>query len=144
VFEVETDASVGAGGSTRFEVRLTNNGDEPVTDVSAKLFADDPISVSDDEAFVDEIGPGETATVTFSIDAAGSATPKVYPVSLDFQYDEPDGDTKLSDTYRVPVEVTESQGGGGILSLLLGPGGVGLGLVLIVGGIAALRRSRSS
>ena len=144
VFGVETDASVGAGGSTRFEVRLTNNGDEPVTDVSAKLFADDPISVSDDEAFVDEIGPGETATVTFSIDAAGSATPKVYPVSLDFQYDEPDGDTKLSDTYRVPVEVTESQGGGGILSLLLGPGGVGLGLVLIVGGIAALRRSRSS
>ena len=147
VFDVETDATVEAGGSTRLEVRVTNNGDEPVSDVSAKLFADSPVSVSDDEAFVSSIEPGETATITFSIGAAGSATPKVYPVSLDFQYDEPDGDTKLSDTYRVPVEVTESEGGGGILSLLTGPGGLGLGLVLLVGGVAGVvlfRRSRSS
>jgi hypothetical protein len=118
-----------------------------VSDVSAKLFADSPVSVSDDEAFVSSIGPGETATITFSIGAAGSATPKVYPVSLDFQYDEPDGDTKLSDTYRVPVEVTEQEGGGGILSLVSGPGGLGLGLILVLGGVAGVvlfRRSRSS
>ncbi|MEF8869922.1 MAG: sialidase [Haloarculaceae archaeon] len=148
VFGIETDATVEAGGSSQLEVRVTNNGDEPVSDVSAKLFADSPISVSDDEAFVDAIEPGETETLTFSIGAAGSATPKVYPVSLDFQYDEPDGDTKLSDTYRVPVEVTESGGGGGILSLFagLGLGGAGLGLVLAVGGlagVAVVRRSRS-
>jgi hypothetical protein len=150
VFQVETDASVGAGGSTGLDVRVTNNGDEPVTDVSAKLFADSPISVSDDEAFVSTIDPGETETLTFTIGAAGSATPKTYPVSLDFQYDEPDGDTKLSDTYRVPVEVTERQGGGGILGLgpFAGAGvaGVGLALVLTVGGlagVAVVRRSRS-
>ena len=147
VFSVETDASVETGGSTQLEVRVTNNGDERVSDVSAKLFADSPVSVSDDEAFVDAIEPGETETLTFTIGAAGSANPKVYPVSLDFQYDEPDGDTKLSDTYRVPVEVTERQGGGGILSLLAGPGGLGLGLALAVGGVAAValvRRSRSA
>ncbi|MEF8902819.1 MAG: sialidase [Haloarculaceae archaeon] len=148
VFEVDTDATVGAGGSSALRVQVTNNGDEPVSDVSAKLFASSPISVSDDEAFVDAIEPGETETLRFSISAAGSATPKVYPVSLDFQYDEPDGDTKLSDTYRVPVEVTDSGGGGGILSLLAGFGveGAGLALVLTVGGLAGLavvRRSRS-
>jgi hypothetical protein len=148
VFDVETNATVSAGGSSRLTVDVTNNGEEPVSDVSAKLFADSPISVDDDEAFVDEIGPGETETVTFSIAAAGSATPKVYPVSLDFQYDEPDGDTKLSDTYRVPIEVTESGGGGGILSLFAGAGmgGIGLALVLTVGGlagVAAVRRSRA-
>jgi hypothetical protein len=145
VFDVETNATVDAGGSTQLEVRVTNNGGEPVSDVSAKLFADSPISVGDDEAFVSTIGPGETETLTFTISAAGSATPKVYPVSLDFQYDEPDGDTKLSDAYRVPVEVVEQEGGGGILSLLLGPGG--LGLVLVIGGLAGVafvRRSRSS
>jgi hypothetical protein len=149
VFEVETEATVDAGGSSDLRVRVTNNGDEPVSDVSAKLFASSPISVSDDEAFVDAIEPGETETLRFSIGAAGSATPKVYPVSLDFQYDEPDGDTKLSDTYRVPVEVTESQGGGGFLGLLAGLGfeGIGLALVLTVGGLAglvAVRRSRAS
>jgi len=147
VFEVETDATVGAGGSSDLRVRVTNNGDEPVSDVSAKLFASSPVSVSDDEAFADTIEPGETETLRFSISAAGSATPKVYPVSLDFQYDEPDGDTKLSDTYRVPVEVTES-GGGGFLGLLagVGPESVGLALVLTVGGLAGLavvRRSRA-
>jgi len=147
VFEVETDATVGAGGSSDLRVRVTNNGDESVSDVSAKLFASSPVSVNDDEAFVDVIEPGETETLRFSIGAAGSATPKVYPVSLDFQYDEPDGDTKLSDTYRVPVEVTES-GGGGFLGLLAGFGfeSLGLALVLTVGGLAGLavvRRSRT-
>ncbi|MFC6941353.1 COG1361 S-layer family protein [Salinirubellus sp. GCM10025818] len=144
VFDVETNATVGAGGSTQLRVQLTNNRDVPVSDVSAKLFADSPISVSDDEAFVDTIEPGGTETLTFAIGAAGSATPKVYPVSLDFQYDEPDGDTKLSDTYRVPVEVTESEGGG-FLGLLLGPGG--LLVFLAVGGVAGVvlfRRSRSA
>lgn len=146
VFDVETNASVAAGGSTRLEVRVTNNGDVPVRDVSAKLFADAPIGVSDDEAFVSGIDPGETETVVFAISATGSATPKVYPVSLDFQYDEPDGDTKLSDTYRMPVEVTEDGGGGGILSLFGGIGGLGLALVLVGGGVVGVslvRRSRS-
>ena len=143
VFDVETNATVAAGESNQLQVEVTNNQEVPLTDVSAKLFADSPISVNDDEAFVDEIGAGETETMTFTIGAAGSATPKVYPVSMDFQYDEPDGDTKLSDTYRVPVEVIESEGGG-VPSLLSGP--VGLVLVLLVGGAVGLvlyRRSRS-
>ena len=144
VFDVETNATVTAGGSSQLRVEVTNNRNVPLTDVSAKLFADAPISVNDDEAFVGEIEAGETETMTFTIGAAGSATSKAYPVSMDFQYDEPDGDTKLSDTYRVPVQVSESEGGG-LLSLLFGP--VGLVLVLIVGGAAGIvlfRRSRSS
>ena len=149
VFTVETDATVATGGSSELEVRVTNNGDETVSDVSAKLFADSPISVNDDEAFVSAIEPGETETVTFAISAAGSATPKVYPVSLDFQYDEPDGDTKLSDTYRVPVEVTESGDGGGVGGFLSGLGIMGIVLVLVVvvvvlAAVGLVRRTRSS
>jgi hypothetical protein len=127
VFEVSANATVDAGGTETLELEVTNNGDAELSDVSAKLFADSPISVGDDEAFIDSLPPGETETILFQISAAGTATAKVYPVSLDFQYDEPDGDTKLSDTYQVPVSVTESNGGGG------GPlGGLGIGPIVLV------------
>ena len=111
-FDVEpVEASFGPGESGRLELRVTNNGDEPVSAVSAKLFADDPVSTGDDEAFVDELGPGESEVVVFEAGVAGSALPgKSYPVSVDFQYDTADGDTELSRTYRVPVGVAESDG----------------------------------
>lgn len=105
--------SVTAGETGVLELRLTNAGDEPVTDVSAKLFTDDPLSSSDDEAFIDRLGPGESATVRFALTAAPDALEKVYPVSLDFQYDDAEGDTQLSDTYDVPVEVNRVEDGGG-------------------------------
>ncbi len=143
VFEVDSDVSVSAGGSTTMELEVTNNGEQNLTDVTAKLFADSPITVDDDEAFVDSVPTGETRTLTFSISAAGSATPKDYPISMDFQYTEPDGDTKLSDTYQIPVRVTASEGGGLLSTLPVGPGGVGIGaLVLLLGGVAFAVRSR--
>lgn len=131
------DGNVTAGSSTMLEVEVTNNRDEPVTDVSAKLFADAPLSSSDDEAFVDDLAPGETRTVRFEVRAAGSAIEKTYPLSMDFQYDDTDGDTLVSDTYKVPIRVQERKGGGGILSLA--PLGGGL-LALLLGGTFVLRR----
>jgi hypothetical protein len=143
VFEVDSDVSVAAGGSTTMELEVTNNGEQELTDVTAKLFADSPITVDDDEAFVDSVPAGETRTLTFSISAAGSATPKDYPVSMDFQYTEPDGDTKLSETYQIPVRVTEREGGGLLSTFPVGIGGVGIGaLVLLLGGIGFAVRSR--
>lgn len=138
IFEVTpTDASVEAGRSTALTVEVTNVGDEPISEVSAKLFANAPVGVSDDEAFVDSIDPGESREVVFRVSAAAGATPKAYPVSIDFRYTEPDGDTKLSDSYTVPVEVTESSDGG-FLGLGAGveagvgvAGAVGLALVAI-------------
>lgn len=110
-FDVEAEgASLAAGSSGTVTLVVTNNGEAPVTDVSAKLFADDPLSASDDEAFVDRLAPGESAELVFGVGAGGTALQKSYPLSVDFQYDEADGDTKLSDTYSVPVAVTESAG----------------------------------
>ncbi|WP_255196380.1 COG1361 S-layer family protein [Halorarius litoreus] len=134
VFDVEvTDGAFTAGSSGQFTLEVTNAGDETLTDISAKLFADSPVSVSDDEAFVDSLEPGESTTLQFGVSVAGSATPKTYPVSVDFQYAEPDGDTKLSDSYRLPVTVEPSEGGGLLFVNGGGLAGAGLGL-----GVAAL------
>ncbi|MFT4882673.1 MAG: hypothetical protein ACI8U4_000167 [Natronomonas sp.] len=112
VFTVEpVNATATAGGSDRIVLAVTNNKDETVTDVSAKVFASQPLSVSDDEAFVDELEPGETAELPFRISAADNAMQKDYPISVDFQYVDEDGETRLTDSYRVPVGVEEQSGG---------------------------------
>ncbi len=121
-FDVESDITLASGESRAVEVEITNIRDESFEDVQAKIFTDSPLSSDDDEAFVEEIAPGETETLVFELSAAGGATAKSYSVSMDFRYDDERGDTKISDTYRVPVQVGD-RGGGNIpvftLALLL-------------------------
>ena len=67
----------------------------------------------------------------FELTTTGSATAgSTYPISLDFRYDDVDGDSQLTDTYRVPIDVTASEGGGLpipiiiIVILIVGTGGL--------------------
>jgi len=131
------NATVSAGGSSTIDIKVTNERDVRLSEISAKLFASSPIETDDDEAFISELGPGESETITFSLSAEGSALEKSYPFSVDFEYTEPDGDTVLSDTYRKSVEVTTENGGGGLP--LTAVGGVALVLVLAVGGYVRFR-----
>ena len=130
------DAALEAGSSGELVLQITNNGDQPVQNINAKLFTDAPISANDDEAFVAELGPGETREIPFGIASSGSALQKDYPVSVDFQY-EVDGDTKLSKTYTVAVAVTEPADSGGIpIPLVVG----GLVVVVAAAGFMLYRR----
>lgn len=129
-------ATVSPGESTRLTVRVTNTGGEPYSDVSAKLFAENPLGTADDAAFVQRLDPGETENVTFEISANAGALEKSYPVSLDFRYDEADGDTETSDTYRLPVTVVADEGGGPPYLL------IGLVLAVALGAAGYHYRSR--
>ncbi|WP_058367344.1 COG1361 S-layer family protein [Haloparvum sedimenti] len=112
-FAVEAvDPVAERGGETTYEVAVRNLNDEPVSNVEAKLFATDPLDATDDEAFVSEIGPNETTTLSFTVDVGGDASTKAYSVSADFRYDDADGDSELSEAYRLPVDVTEPENGG--------------------------------
>ena len=111
-FAVETgNATVTAGGTDRVVVSVTNQREATVIDVSAKLFTASPLSAADDEAYVASLAPGETADIAFRVSASGSAMTKEYPVSVDFQYVDDGGETRLSKSYRRPVTVVESGGG---------------------------------
>lgn len=135
-FEVRAaDATFEAGSSGLVVVELRNTGDEPVENVRAKVFPDAPLSSGDDEAYVARLDPGESTTVKFELSVAGGAIPKAYPMSLDIRYDDERGRTQLSGTYRVPVAVEESSGGGFPLRLM---GIAGLALV----GFAIFFRSK--
>lgn len=109
-----------AGDSGEMTMTVTNNRDETMTDISAKLFVDAPISASDDEAFIEELEPGQSETIVFGTSVGGDAIAKTYPVKVDFRYDTPDGDTLISETYQVPVTVVETENGGGFPMAIIG------------------------
>jgi hypothetical protein len=141
-FQIETgDATVAPGGTAVVNVTVTNRRGEPVEDVSAKLFTDTPLSSSIGEGFLDRLGANESATIRFEISADESAiVANSYPLEIDFQFDTPDGDTLISDTYRAPVriEAAERERGGGLPVV---PIVAGLALVvLVVAGVILYRR----
>lgn len=129
------DATFEPGDSGTVEIALTNNRDEPVENVRAKVFPDSPVSSTDDEAFVSRIEPGESATMAFDLGIDSGAMPKEYPVSLDVRYDDERDETQLSGTYQIPIEVTEPTDDGP--SLLL----VGV-VLLLLGGVLVYFRER--
>ncbi|OYR54027.1 exo-alpha-sialidase [Halorubrum halodurans] len=113
--------TIAAGGTRTVDVAVTNNMDEPASDIEARLFADDPLATGNtDTGYVQSLDPGETTTMTFELTTTGSATPgSTYPISLDFRYDDADGDSQLTDTSRVPIDVVESEDGGLPLPIII-------------------------
>lgn len=130
------DRNITAGTSTELDVELTNNRDERVTDIEAKLFADDPLDSDDDEGFVESLDPGESTTVSFELNAESGATAKTHPVSVDFRYDDARQRSQLSDSYRMAIDVTEGEDDGLPLGI------IAIGLVVLAGAGYAVYRSQ--
>ncbi|SDZ91337.1 sialidase-1 [Haloplanus vescus] len=134
-----SDRTITAGSSRVVTVEVTNNLDETVTDMEARLFADDPLSAgASDTSYIESLAPGESATLAFEVTAASAATAgSTYPISFDVRYTDSDGNTHLSDTFRKPLDAVEPQNTGGPpLPLVLGAG------IVVVGGIVLLYRRR--
>lgn len=126
------EAAFGIGDAGDLEIEVTNTRDERVTDVSAKLFTTAPLSTDDDEAFIPTLEPGESRRIVFGLAVGAGALAKTYPVEVDFRYRTAAGETRLSDTYAVPVEVSRAEGDG-LGSIVVGGAVVGLVVAGLVG-----------
>ncbi|ELZ78615.1 COG1361 S-layer family protein [Haloferax larsenii] len=131
LFDVSVkNGSLEAGNSETVTLVVTNNGDETFRNIDAKAFADSPLSLTDETAFIEELGPGDSTEITLGLSASSSANPKTYSFDIDFEYENEDGERKLSDSYPVAMTVTESTRGGGLsMPLVGGLVVVGLGVV---------------
>ncbi len=140
-FDIEgVNTTVKQGEMGDLVVEITNNRPETLSDIGANLYTDSPLDTDNDEAFVPELEPGESALMTFDVIAAPDASTEMHPIELDFQYDTERGDTEVSDVYQYPVtvEAGEENGGIGFGTLLIG----GIGLLTAVGvGVAFWRRN---
>jgi hypothetical protein len=127
---VDTNTSVTPGGTETLAVTLEYRGEEPVANANAKLFTSDPLSSSDDGAYLGSIDPGQTVTAQFTLSASSEALAKQYDSSVEVRYEEPDGDTRFSGTLTVGIPVSEAESGGfpllpAVAVALLVVGGVG-------------------
>ena len=113
------------------------NAEEPVSATNAKLFVSDPISTSDDGAYLGEMQPGETKTATFTVSAGSSAVVKAYDASVEVRYDEADGDTRYTDGLPVGIALSPSSGGLPVPMSVLG-----VVALLGIGAIAVIYRRR--
>ncbi len=141
-FALETvNATVKQGESSDFVLEITNQRPETLSNIDADLYTNSPLDSNNDDAFVSELEPNESATIEFDVLAAGDASTEGHPVELDFQYDTERGDTIVSDVYQqqVTVEAGEESGGLGLGSIVLG----GALLLSAVGiGITVWRRTQ--
>ncbi len=144
VFEVSPVSSTfSPGGNGLLVLKVTNVDDETLTDISAKVFPESPITAGDDTAFIPQLSAGESTEIVFDISLSPAALDKIYPLDLDFQYDTNSGETLLSDTYQVPVEVDSSANGGqSTISTFLLP--VGILIAVVAGGVYFYRRRQNS
>lgn len=132
-FTVErANASVDVGSSGTVTLNVTNNRGTTVRNINVKAFVDDPLSTSTSEAYIVQLNPGESSQIAFDVSASGSASEGQYPLSVDFEYEAASGDSKLSQTYEVPISVAAAEDGGILPSLRVM---VGLGVVIVLLGV---------
>jgi len=135
-FEVtDVETSVTPGGTAELSADVRYMGDDPISAVNAKLFTSDPLSSSDDGAFLGTMEPGDTTTATFRVSATSDALPKQYDASIEVRYDESDGDTEFTDGMAIGVGVEEPSGGPPVVPIALG-----VVLLLVIGGGVWYRR----
>ncbi|WP_158601454.1 COG1361 S-layer family protein [Halosegnis longus] len=131
-----TNGTVPVAGSSTVEVQVTNNGDDPLTNINTKAFVNSPLSIGADEVYVPSLAAGESTTIRYDLSAASGAVVRPQPLELDFQYQEPDGDTRLSDTYQVAVDLRPAEEESGLpLPLILGI----VAVIAIIGGVVYRR-----
>ncbi|OPX63127.1 COG1361 S-layer family protein [Methanoregula sp. PtaB.Bin085] len=120
------------GADTTIEVVYRNEGSVEVRDAQVRLQPHNPITASDNNAFLGDIGPGETATARFVIRADPEAGTGKHSLDSSIRYRDAKGTSIESDTIPVQLDVVPAAGG---LSVL--PGGivtVFLVIVLIIAG----------
>lgn len=107
-FELIGGNSTLAAGQKKGVLKATyrNIGDDPVKDAIARLSIFQPFSSTDDQAYIGTLDPQESKTVTFRIDVDSDATPKDYGINSEIKYTDVNGDTVISESMKIPVNVT--------------------------------------
>ncbi len=122
-FEVtNVDSELLPDSSGLLRITFKNTGEETATIATARLRLSDPLSSTDYTAFLGDLEPGDEVVAVFNIDVDADASYKTYSIKTEIEYEDSEGNTRISDTIYVPAQVREPQEIGGIFQnpLLLG------------------------
>jgi hypothetical protein len=108
---VDVSSTVVAEGGGTVDVRLRNDGAEPLREATVRLATDGGLAVDGGPAgsrFVGEWAPGETRTVRYDVRAGPDSTAGTYTLSAAVSYTGTDGVGETTRTVPVGVEVAAS------------------------------------
>jgi hypothetical protein len=91
-------------------VEYKNTGDTTIYSAQARISAVDPFTSNDDIAYIGDLKPGESKTVSFVVRVDRTATIKEYGLDSEIRYRDALDNTYISDTMKVSVDVTTPAG----------------------------------
>lgn len=108
LFEISaTNNTVSQGAQKTIQVTISNSMNQQISDIDAEFTTSDPLSLSQDTVFIDSLDSETNQTINLSVQSTANALPNTYSITVDFEYQDADGTTKLSDVYSIPVTVSE-------------------------------------
>lgn len=139
-FNITADeAEIPAGTTETVRLTVTNNREETLSNINVFLYPDGPLSVDSDEAFIAELDPGESETVTADVSVDEAASQRAYPLEADVRYDDETDEDLISQVYQIPITVTEPLDDDGFLPSLVSVAGL---VAILMGGVVLTRRRR--
>jgi hypothetical protein len=109
-------AEMNPGNKKVITIEYKNTGDTTVKSAQARISAVDPFTSNDDIAFIGDLKPGESRTVSYVMSVDRAATLKGYGLDSEIRYRDELDNTYISDTMKVRVNVTAPAGATAILS----------------------------
>lgn len=128
------DATFEVDSNSVLTVAVTNTGPRTVENVEARVLTEEPISSDDPTAFVSRLEPNETTRLAVDLSVSDDAIAKQTAVRMQFSYEVDGSDPSLSETYAVPIQVTQSESQVPVLAI------VAVAAALAVAGIWWWRR----
>lgn len=120
--EITSDLLPGKPGI--LSITFHNTGEETASMATARLRLSNPLSSTDYTAYLGDMEPGDQVRARFNIDVDPEAIPKAYSVKAEIEYEDAEGQMRISDIIYVPAQVRDQDERGGIFGnpLLLGAG----------------------
>jgi hypothetical protein len=113
---ISPPADMNPGNKKVISVEYKNTGDTTVKSAQARISAVDPFTSNDDIAYIGDLKPGESRTVSYVMSVDRSATIKGYGLDSEIRYRDELDNTYISDTMKVKVNVSAPAGATAILS----------------------------
>ena len=127
------------GNKKTITVGYKNIGDTTIYSAQARISAVDPFTSNDDTAIIGDLKPGDMKMVSYVLSLDKAATVKQYGLDSEISYRDALDNTYLSDTMKVPVNVTAP---GGITAILSNPIYLAIIAAIIIGIVYLMYRYR--
>jgi hypothetical protein len=136
---VSPPGEMNPGNKQVLNVEYKNTGDTAIYSAQARISAVDPFTSNDDTAYIGDLQPGESKTVSFVVSVDRTATIKEYGLDSEIRYRDALDNTYISDTMKVNVNVTSPTG---IITILSNPIYLSIVIAAVIGIIYLVYRYR--